>query len=415
MFRYIDKNSGRLFATFDLRDMLNERLSSLKNEVEQLDPNRLLNTAEPDLSNYLVEKYSLEVPRLRIDEWNVEENETRIDVSNDLNRWIVDKNKPFYIAGQQINIEIPFDGEAELFFARASTSSLTNPKAKINGQSLLLSFEITHDDQRDIRPEIDHERKEIEKNLNWVKDDVDKFNQSLVVVSKNAIDNRRDRILSNQGRVAKLGIPLKTRDVEIKTYVVPSVKRKVKPTLPPAPSTPYEPEPILDFKHYEFILNVIQNMTLVMERSPSAFRTMKEEDLRQHFLVQLNGQFEGNATGETFNLEGKTDILLRVNGRNVFIAECKFWKGSKYYNEAIDQLLGYSAWRDTKTAILVFNRDTNMTTVLDSVNKVTLNHSNYKRTLKWTHETGFRYVFHQKSDVNRELILTVLVFDVPSV
>ncbi|MFM9616172.1 hypothetical protein ACKI18_46870, partial [Streptomyces niveiscabiei] len=62
----------------------------------------------------------------------------------------------------------------------------------------------------------------------------------------------------------------------------------------------------------------------MMERSPTAFKTMGEEDLRQHFLVQLNGQFDGAATGETFNYEGKTDILLRVAGRNIFIAECKF-------------------------------------------------------------------------------------------
>ena len=50
-------------------------------------------------------------------------------------------------------------------------------------------------------------------------------------------------------------------------------------------------------------------MTHVMERSPSAFATADEETLRQHFLVQLNGHFEGQATGETFNAAGKTDIL----------------------------------------------------------------------------------------------------------
>jgi hypothetical protein len=41
----------------------------------------------------------------------------------------------------------------------------------------------------------------------------------------------------------------------------------------------------------------------------------REEDLRQHFLAQLNGHFEGSATGETFNYEGKTDILIRERGR----------------------------------------------------------------------------------------------------
>lgn len=63
---------------------------------------------------------------------------------------------------------------------------------------------------------------------------------------------------------------------------------------------------------------------------------------------------QGKATGETFNRAGKTDILLREGDRNVFIAECKFWKGPKAFGEAIDQRLGYTMWRDSKTAILVF-------------------------------------------------------------
>jgi hypothetical protein len=43
--------------------------------------------------------------------------------------------------------------------------------------------------------------------------------------------------------------------------------------------------------------------------------------------------------GETFNFEGKTDILIRVEALNVFIAECKLWKGEKQFLATIDQLL----------------------------------------------------------------------------
>jgi hypothetical protein len=43
--------------------------------------------------------------------------------------------------------------------------------------------------------------------------------------------------------------------------------------------------------------------------------------------VQLNGQYQGQATGETFNHVGKTDILIRHENKNVFVAECKFWGG----------------------------------------------------------------------------------------
>ncbi|MBC7894618.1 MAG: hypothetical protein H7066_04345, partial [Cytophagaceae bacterium] len=70
--------------------------------------------------------------------------------------------------------------------------------------------------------------------------------------------------------------------------------------------------------------------------------------IRDHFLVQLNGQYQGGATGETFNYEGKTDILIRDGDRNVFIAECKIWKGETELLKAVDQILAYLHWRDTK-------------------------------------------------------------------
>ena len=105
----------------------------------------------------------------------------------------------------------------------------------------------------------------------------------------------------------------------------------------------------------------------VMERSPKAFDGLDEEGIRSHFLVQLNGHYEGQATGETFNYQGKTDILIRSGDRNIFIAECKFWGGPQMLTQTIDQLLGYLSWRDFKTAILLFNRNRDFSKVLDSI------------------------------------------------
>lgn len=105
--------------------------------------------------------------------------------------------------------------------------------------------------------------------------------------------------------------------------------------------------------------------------------------------------------------------MLREGERNVFIAECKFWKGPKGFGDAIDQLLGYATWRDGKTAILVFNRATETSTVLTGIDATVKAHANFKRHVNWPHESGFRYVLHANGDSNRELILTVLVFHVP--
>jgi hypothetical protein len=151
-----------------------------------------------------------------------------------------------------------------------------------------------------------------------------------------------------------------------------------------------------------------------MERSPAAFASMDEEALRTHFLVQLNGHYEGQATGETFNYEGKTDILIRADGKNIFIAECKFWGGPKKLTETLDQLLGYSSWRDTKVAVLVFNRNKDFSKVLESVQSTIVAHSNCKRVVGAQSETSFRYVFSHRDDANREMTLSVLAFNVPS-
>lgn len=414
MFRLIEKSAGYLFSSRDLREFLDSRVSALRQEIEQLDQNRLLNTSPADLASYLVEKYSLQTPSLRREDWSATEQEARVDVKHDPNRWITDRSRPFYVPGQRIEVEIPIEGEVELMYARASKFSSCAPYALIRGHSLFIVFQVPHDAQdRNIRQEIDTTLTEIDQHLGWVESDLNGFNQGLQNSADQAIAARRARILVNQGRVASLGIPLKSRPDAPKTYAMPAVRRRVVPSLPLATTTAFEPEPMLDMENYNHILSVIQNMAHVMERSPSAFKGMGEEDLRQHFLVQLNGQFEGAATGETFNVNGKTDILLRANGRNVFIAECKFWKGPKHYRETIDQLLGYTAWRDTKTAILVFNRGTAVSTVLEGVTAETATHKNYKRQLDWKHETGFRYVFHRNGDTNREFTLTVLIFDVP--
>jgi len=414
MIRFLGKSSGYLFSSFDLSENLRTRISALHSEVEEIEANRFLNTSPADLTSYLVEKYKADAPVLRRSEAQVSYQECKVDVRHDFRRDVRDKTRPALVAGQRIEIEVPFHGDSELFYARPDTLTLSPPRASLRGSVVVWTYEIPHDDEVDLRPQIDRTLNEVERYLSNIRRQVERHNSSLEQVAVAAIEQRRQRLLKYYARVADLGLPIKQRsDAPQQTYVLPNVRKKVLPALPYAPSCPYVPEPTLDMKIYEHILSVIQNMARVMECSPRTFSKLNEEELRQHFLVQLNGQFEGDATGETFNVSGKTDILLRHAGRNVFIAECKFWRGPKYYRQAIDQLLSYSSWRDTKTAILMFNRSTNLTKVLETVRRETMNHPNFTRQVEWSHETGFRFVLHHNGDRNRELILTVLVFDVP--
>ena len=41
---------------------------------------------------------------------------------------------------------------------------------------------------------------------------------------------------------------------------------------------------------------------------------------------------------------GKTDILIRVEDRNVFIGECKLYEGPRSVTDTLDQIFGYATW-----------------------------------------------------------------------
>src|SRR5690606_5018776 len=111
---------------------------------------------------------------------------------------------------------------------------------------------------------------------------------------------------------------------------------------------------------YGNILNQIYGFGQNLEKYKTLYDKFDEEGFRDFFLPHLNLISKSHAaTGETFNKLGKTDILIQdENGINVFIAECKLWKGESELSKAIDQLLDrYVTWRDEKVALIVFNKD----------------------------------------------------------
>ena len=261
--------------------------------------------------------------------------------------------------------------------------------------------------------EINSTLDKIDACLSALREDADKFHRDLGSVARQCIEERQTELLKNRNLFVSLPFKLKERNDSTKTYTAPEVRRKITPKPPQASSQTDQLEPALDEVDYEHILKVIENMAQVMEYSPAAFSDMGEEALRWHFLVQLNGHYEWQTTGETFNKGGKTDILIRSEGKNIFIAECKYWGGPNTLTAAIDQLLGYSSWRDTKVAVIVFNRNKDFTNVLNSIKSTTKKHPNCKGELDRCSETSFRFIFAHRDDVNREMTLTVMAFDVP--
>jgi hypothetical protein len=404
-----------LFARVGIFDVIEQQRKSVAASVQKLEPNYLLNTSEEDLVRALVEEHRLDVPVIKENEIHVADyGETQVDVSQDPMRGIIDRSRPFYIPGTRTTISIPFEGEAAFFEVQPQTFTLNPPSGDIVGSEIHLTYTRTDHDAEAVKREYTSDVQKIKEYLGWLAGSADQFNKELEPLVRQEVSRRKQKLLSDTGMVAALGLPIKRREGMPTTYAIPVQRRKPRIERPKVTAAKFQPEPALAVEEYEHILSIMKHMVAVMEQSPHAFEKMSEEDLRTHFLVQLNAQYEGQATGETFNFQGKTDILIRAEGRNVFIAECKFWKGDKKLLGAIDQLLSYLSWRDTKTALLLFNRTAHFTDVLAKIAPVVISHTCYKRDLGKSDETTFRYVFHQPNDANRELLLAVMAFDIPT-
>lgn len=383
------------------------RKAEIAAEIDRMDGDRLLNTSVEDLCDYFEEKYRVEVPVLRVEEIVVDQHETQNVVEDGYGRRV-------RLIGTAIEFTVPFDGDAGVFRIRPSTYTLSPPVGVVHGQVLVVRIEGTELKEHQVRRDFDSTLASMQDYLKSLRVNAQEFNSRLRAVARDAMERRREKLLGDRKLAASLGFKMRERSGEARTYVAPDVRRKLAPVLPPATTAPFAPERTLSDSDYEHILGVIQSMAQVMERSPSAFVSMDEESVRSHFLVQLNGHYEGQATGETFNYQGKTDILIRSEDKNIFVGECKFWGGPKKLVDTLDQVLGYSCWRDTKVAVIIFNRKKDFTNVLRAIQETVRGHPNCKRELGARSETSFKYVFAHRDDRNRELTLTVLAFDIPT-
>ena len=380
--------------------------SRINNEIKNYQRDHLLKANANEVIEDLVKKYSFEPLKLL---------EDKIEITHQGEKEIIDRSWGTHPIKQMVNyyiFAVPFTGHNELFFYQPSTFNLNPPRAEVKDEEIKIYLEHSENNPEELKNSLNKQLGNIKVYMDWINRDAILYNSQIKVLITEEINTRKSKLLEDQKIISSLGFPTRKEKDSISTYVV-DFKRKIHVKKPDNRSISVNTEPELEIKEYEFILKTINNMSLVMEQNPKAFAQMEEETLRTHFLVQLNGTYEGNATGETFNSEGKTDILIKYEGKNIFIAECKFWKGPHIIEETINQLLGYLTWRDTKAAILIFNRNKEFSKVLSQIPELIRGHSNYKKEFKKISETEFRFILKNKNDSEREMIVTLLAFNIP--
>lgn len=163
------------------------------------------------------------------------------------------------------------------------------------------------------------------------------------------------------------------------------------------------------------ILNAIDLFYKNFEKLPNNYRGKDEEALRDSVLPMLNTTYAMSgmvATGETFNKNGKTDICIKhTDNTNVFIAECKIWKGEKLFEDAINQLFDrYVTWHDTKVALIIFVKQDNFTETIAKAKEAIKKHPYFLRTINAENPTRGSYIFRHAEDKQRQIKLELMLY-----
>jgi len=402
----------RIFREAELRELLDSKRKDLVNEIVSADKNYILNVNESEYVKYLVNRYQVELLFLDFDSISISNNEKMVPAEqfpSEFYNILPGKSyrKPIII------YHIPYSGNEELL-RYLPTQYFLNSDLYVYLKDQCICFELINFDNN-----LEKIRKEEENSCNYIKyhgdmvnNDIKKFNQDLENLAIEYFNCRKNDLLKQENFIQSLGVPIRKSENVPSTFAIPAVKKKVVITKPSAPNTAYKPEPTLDNSIYQAILKIIQHTGIEMERLPDIYQGKGEETLRNHFIMVLSPNFE-STTGETFNKLGKTDILIRHEQKNVFIAECKFWTGIKGFFDTIDQLLGYLTWRDSKAAIICFVKNNELTPVLQKIEEQTKDHPCFVKYLGKQDDAWFNFDFHLKDDPSRNIKLAVLCFHFP--
>jgi len=402
------------FSEYRGSTMLDNQRSAITTDIKSQSDDYILNVNKEEYIQHLVSHFSISPIVLHEEELSVSTHEEQIPAEWHPSSYWMESGTSY--ARDVIRYHLPFSGDPQLLKMQASTFSTSSPLVNLHDSCICFDIINFNLQPEQIKKEAENEIRSLVQLNEYLTRDLNNFNGTVESVASQAFDARKQQLLSKGDLMSALGVPVKGAEAASKTFSIPAKRTKVIAERPKPRVTEkgYTPEPTLNETIYGQILTIIHDVGKQFERLPSTYSGKEEEHLRDHMLLILEPNFEGAATGETFNKSGKTDILLRHEGNNVFIAELKFWHGKKGYLDTISQLLGYLTWRDSKSAIVMFVKNKDFSSVLSTVKECTQEHGNYLGFVSEQDDGWYHYRFHINEDPNREVKLSVMLFHIPA-
>lgn len=360
-----------------LDDYLRGRLNAALDELAGIDPEIILSENAELLVASLLGKH---MPSEITIDWGGATRTPVTEVTTQV-RDQFDRDEIYTVPASKVIVSFPISGTTEMLDYQASTFSLGGERGKVSGGKVVVEIIERTLNAWTVRAQVDRAKQDIDKRAAWANADLVAFLSTAEQSVRTSLERRKERILNDLAVEDALDIPVRTAAAPRP----PVPARRTHVTLQARTAqTPFVPEPVLADAIYQDVLQQVRAWATSLERTPATAAKLNEEELRDLLLGNLNTYWQGGAGGELFNGSGKTDILIRHGDRNAFIAECKIWHGSKGVADALDQLLGYLVWRDSKAALIMFINTKEPSTTIKKLHAAVEAHPSHALTMNAT-------------------------------
>lgn len=351
----------------------------------------ILNVLEDEYYEYLINKFSLS-------ELKIDENSENVILTNNNN----------------YRIEYTYLGNSELFKVRPNVYRGTGWPIFVDDTNKKVSFVFQFDsrDPEQFNTEKNQIFEDAFTNLPGTRQIANEWNERLPQIISQYYKGQINKFLSENKFHEAINLKINNDTKSVFTH--PTIKKILIPKPNVSNNKEFSSDPTLNSEIYKDVLRIIYDSGKSMEKKPVLYIGKNEEGLRDQLLFILETRYEGvTASGETFNRDGKTDILLKYSedGSNLFVAECKIWHGSSEFLKAVSQLFErYLTWRDSKVAVILFVKNRDFTNVLDMIKAEIKKHQYYVRDNGSRGESSFSYIFKLPQDEHKNVYLEVIAF-----
>ncbi|RZK38624.1 MAG: hypothetical protein EOO90_21695 [Pedobacter sp.] len=397
------------FSELNGSDFIAKLYKAVKSEIESKGKEYILGVDETAFKDYLKSKYLLDPIIIDFESLQMDLPTTSKEKQKD-----IFYHQEYEVDAYTFTLRYHFSGSGVLFKIRPDTYSLTSAPIRVDESSniVYVDFKIFKKDPKHFEEEKATVINRAFANLEHANQYAHSFNNRAINTINNEFQNQKSKFLAENDFFAAINIKVNPNTTSV--FTAPTLQKKIIPQPTVSKNKEFSSTPKMSTESYDDILKVIYDAGKSMEKKPALYKEKNEEGLRDQFIFILETRYEATtASGETFNKGGKTDIILKYapDATNIFVAECKFWHGSKEFGNAISQLFDrYLTWRDSKVALIFFVKNKDFTNVLQTIQKDVLAHPYYISANGNRGDSSFTYIFHLPQDQQKTVYLEIMAF-----